>query len=138
MTALDVERQNRVKDSDAEFSRSVLAPAIEYSTEEIAKLAGCYGVIGDVSGFGVLFDTRHKLQILDFKFRKEVEQFVGTDDIFIIEQDKYIELDTVGAAFFYRGHDTVERSVSGMVEAIIVMDLFWTIETDAYEEIIFA
>ena len=69
---------------------------------------------------------------------QKVEQFIGTGNISIIEQDKYIELDIVGAALFYRGHDTFECSVSGMVKAVIVMDLFGAIETDAYEEFIFA
>ncbi len=76
--------QNRIEESNAQFFRPIFVPAVEQPAKEVSVLLGRYRVIFHFTASGVDLDTGDELQIHNLVFDKEIEQFIGMFDVFII------------------------------------------------------
>lgn len=133
----DAVGQDAVEHPDRQFRRAKVDPAVEYSAHKVTELLRRYAEIGDLARSRVVFDAGNELEILDAKVHEEVEDIIGSDDIVLAYQHENIELDVMFFAFFDRGHHPVERPLAGVVEAIVIVVFFRSVEAYADEEFVF-
>ena len=131
-------REYRIIVADADFVGAGLVPAVENPTHEIAQLLRRYREIRNAAGHGVPLDTWYELQVPGAEAGAEVEQFIGVVGVEVIDEDEDVVFDVVFFAAVNGPHHFVESSGAGMVGAVVVVVLFWAVDTDADEEVIFA
>jgi hypothetical protein len=127
--------KKRIEVPNAQILRPVCAPAVKHPAQKIAILLGRYRKIRRFAGGGVKLNTRYKLQVANAQPNKEIKQQVGVCHILVIEQGEGIEFDPV----FFTALDSSdyfgEGACAGVVTAIVIVELFWAVNTYANQKL---